>query len=119
MYFFKKKGKQYLDLTGNLILSHNNILIKARVTSAAPNGVLYPKYIMLGSHRIKATIAVLRFIWGKPNPLLPSDTDLKKPIVKVHKTTSIGVSSNIEILNQPGQDNLYNKFDSDDKDPQR
>lgn len=107
MYFFKKKGKQYLNLTGNLILSHNDILVKARLKSAGPSGILYPKYIMLGNHRIKATFAVLRFIWGKPNPLLPSDTHLNPPIKKALKVKTG------KVIDRSGQDNLYNKFTTD------
>lgn len=84
MYFFKKQGRQYLDLTGNLILSCNDRLIKARVTSAAPNKVLNAKYILNTGklnlrEKFKATRLALRFIWGKPQPLIESDTDLKTP----------------------------------------
>ncbi len=46
MYFFKHKGKQYLDLTGNLILSHNDHLVKARISSAAPCKVLNGRYVI-------------------------------------------------------------------------
>ena len=82
MYFFLKKGKQYLDLTGNLILSHNDKLVKARVTSAAPTKVLNARYVINSGKlnfrgKLKATLIALNFIWGKPIPLKPEDTNLK------------------------------------------
>ena len=36
MYFYMEKGKQYLDLRGDFILTHNDKLIKTRTKSAAP-----------------------------------------------------------------------------------
>lgn len=87
MYFFKNKGKQYLDLTGNLILSHNDRLVKARVKSAAPVKVLSAKYVLISTLNIKnkiiATWMVLIFIWGKSSQLIPNDTDLNLPKVKI------------------------------------
>jgi len=80
MYFFKKNGKQYLDLTGDLILSSNDKLIKARSKSAAPVKALNAKFVVncgdltfIG--KLKATILVLRFVWGKPEPLTADKTD--------------------------------------------
>lgn len=87
MYFFKKQNKQYLDLTGDLILSHNDRLIKARSTSAAPHKALNAKYVLVGDlnlkHKVIATWMVLWFIWGKSKPLVASDTKLNLPKVKV------------------------------------
>lgn len=84
MYFFKKKGKQYLDLTGDLILTCNDRLVKARSTSAAPTKILNASYITNADlnirGKLKATSLALRFIWGKPTPLKQEDTDLKKPL---------------------------------------
>lgn len=82
MYFFKKQGRQYLDLTGDLILSQNDRLVKARSTSAAPHKILSAKFVVNCGDlnlrgKLKATLLVLRFVWGKPQPLLPEDTDLK------------------------------------------
>ena len=82
MYFFKKKGRQYLDLTGNLILSHNDQLIKARVSSAAPHKALNAKFIVNAGDlnligKLKATWIALCFIWGKSTALKPEDTDIK------------------------------------------
>ena len=88
MYFFLNKGKQYLDLTGDLVLSQNDQLVKARSKSAAPVKVLNAKFVVNAGKlnfrgKLKATILVLRFVWGKPAPLLPEDTNLNKPHLKV------------------------------------
>lgn len=85
MYFFFSKGKQYLDLTGNLILSHNDRLIKVRSKSAGPYKALNGKFIVNAGDlnirgKLKATILALRFIWGKPQALKPEDTNLKTPV---------------------------------------
>ena len=74
MYFFQKRGKQHLDLRGNLILSHNDALVKARVKSSAPRYVNNAKYILdinkMGFIRkIRATFAAISFIWGKNQAL--------------------------------------------------
>lgn len=76
MYFFKHQGQQWLDLRGNLILSHNDRLVKARITSAAPKCVKNGKYIPdLKSggfwRRVRATSAAIRFIWGPSQALTP------------------------------------------------
>jgi hypothetical protein len=83
MYFFFKKGKQHLDLRGDLVLSHNNALVKARVKSAAPRIVQNATYVLnigrLGWYRkIKATGAAIRFIWG-------DDTSLRSTTIEVEK----------------------------------
>lgn len=84
MYFFKKSGRQYLDLTGNLILSHNDQLVKSRSTSARPTKILNAKFIINAGNlrirdKLKATIITLRFIWGKPDPLTIDKTNFKAP----------------------------------------
>ena len=94
MYFFKKEGKQYLDLTGDLILSSNDRLIKARSKSAAPVKALNAKFVLncgdlnlMG--KLKATILVLRFVWGKPQPLTAADTNKREPVKNpIQATTS-------------------------------
>ena len=83
-YFFLKNGKQYLDLTGDLILSHNDRLVKARSKSAAPVKVLNAKFVLNAGDlnlrgKLKATKIALKFIWGKPEPLLAEDTNFNKP----------------------------------------
>lgn len=90
MYFYKKQGKQYMDLTGNLILSSNDELIKARSKSAAPHKAFNAKFVINTGDlnrrgKLKATLLALRFIWGKPAPLREEDTDLNKPYVNPEK----------------------------------
>lgn len=74
MYFFKQGGKQYLDLRGDLVLSHNDALVKARVKSAAPRAVRNSLYVLgipaLGFWRkVRVTSVAIRFIWGKSRAL--------------------------------------------------
>ncbi len=74
MYFFFKGGKQHLDLRGDLILSHNDALVKCRVKSSAPRFVSNAKYILnikkMGFIRkIRATLEAISFIWGKNQEL--------------------------------------------------
>lgn len=73
MYFFLNKGKQVLDLRGDLILTHNDALVKGRVKSAAPSGVHNAKYVLLADlgffRKIKATGHAIGFIWGKSQAL--------------------------------------------------
>lgn len=76
MYFYKQKGKQVLDLRGNLVLSHNDALVKGRVKSAAPAAVRNPRYIVgiagFGFWRkLRATKAAIGFIWGPSMALRP------------------------------------------------
>ena len=78
MYFYKNKGKQVLDLRGNIILTHNSALVKGRVKSAAPAGVHNAKYILLAElsfrRKVEATLHAIRFIWGKSQAL---DADIE------------------------------------------
>jgi len=73
MYFYKKGGKQILDLRGDLILTHNDGLIKGRVKSAAPGSVKNATYIVARNmsfiSKIKATFHVIRFIFGSSQAL--------------------------------------------------
>ena len=74
MYFHTQKGKQRLDLRGNLILSHNTKLIKARSKSSAPRSAYNGRYIVnitrLGFVRkVRATWAAIAFIWGPSQEL--------------------------------------------------
>ena len=82
MYFFKKKGQQQLDLTGNLILSHNDRIIKARGRSAAPAGVKHGRYVLevhaLGFFsKVRLLCSVAGFIWG-PNTALTAEAINRK-----------------------------------------
>lgn len=80
MYFYKDKGKQVLDLRGDLILTHNDALVKGRVKSAAPAGVRNAKYIILAGmgflRKIKATFHAIGFIWGENQALDPDKEGL-------------------------------------------
>jgi hypothetical protein len=73
MYFHRKDGKQILDLRGDLILTHNDALVKARVKSAAPRSVRNPKYILINDltfvAKIKAVFHAARFIFGASEAL--------------------------------------------------
>ena len=74
MYFYKEKGKQILDMRGDLVLTHNNALVKGRVKSAAPSAVRNGKRIenitrMSWFRKIKATWAATAFIWGASEAL--------------------------------------------------
>lgn len=70
MYFFVKKGKQFLDLRGNLILSHNNNPVSARSKRSAPRYVKNSKFVYGIPHfsfirKIRTSWLAVRFIWGK------------------------------------------------------
>lgn len=83
MYFFKAKGRQVLDLRGNLILTFNPDLVRARVSSAAPRAVRNATYVALGARpgfraRWRATAEALRFIWGAPQPLTAQTIELEE-----------------------------------------
>lgn len=74
MYFHIRKGKQYLDLRGNLILSHNDRLVKTRVKSAGPRQVRHGRYaVNLAAagfrNRFRASLLALGFIWGPSTAL--------------------------------------------------
>ena len=76
MYFYKQKGKQILDFRGDLIVTHNDALVKARIKSAAPASIRNAKYIVNLPARsfyfkVKATFAVIGFTWGKNTALTP------------------------------------------------
>ena len=79
MYFFKKGGKQILDLRGDLILTHNDALVKGRIKSAAPSGVRNATYVenipaMGWRQKLAASRIALRFIWAKKSQALTSET---------------------------------------------
>lgn len=74
MYFFLQKGRQILDMRGDLVLTHNPRLIVGRVRSAAPRSVRNGQWVegiaaMSTWRKIKASAAALRFIWGRPQLL--------------------------------------------------
>jgi len=74
MYFYKSKGKQVLDMRGDLVLTHNDDLVRSISHSAAPRRVTNATYIksvvkLSFAKKIKATVVAARFIWGKTQEL--------------------------------------------------
>lgn len=69
MYFFKSKGKQVLDLHGDLVLTHNKALVIGRSKSAAPSEVKNGRYVLLPNltawGKFKACLIAWRFIWSR------------------------------------------------------
>lgn len=78
MYFYLDNGKQHLDLKGDLILTHNEKLIKTRVKSAAPVSAKNAQYITVKklslTQKLRATFSVIGFIWGSDQSLKREDT---------------------------------------------
>lgn len=86
MYCYLKNKKLHIDLTGNLVLSHNDAFIKARVSSAAPR-VKNGKSIFDISNlnwflKIRVTIAAIKFIWGPSTALTVESIQALKPFEK-------------------------------------
>jgi hypothetical protein len=86
MYFFKHKGKQFVDFRGNLILSHNPVLVRARSRNNAPryakNAHYVPDIPKLNFFRkIQALWLAFRFIFGKSQridtEIIDKENDLK------------------------------------------
>jgi len=80
MYFHTTKGKQHLNLKGDLILTHNPSVVMARNKSAAPRYVRNGKYIQaiatMGAWgRLKATMHAIRFIWGADQSLTTEEQE--------------------------------------------
>lgn len=78
MYFYRSKGKQVLDMRGDLVLTHNDALVKGRVKSAAPAGVHNAMYIenlpaMGFRGKLAATRIALAFIWSGRSQALDAD----------------------------------------------
>ena len=69
-----------LDMRGDLVITHNNGLVMARVSSAAPRYVKNAKYIELRKlsffQKIKASFIVIGFIWGENQELIPDNEGL-------------------------------------------
>ena len=79
MYFYNQKGRQVLDLRGDLVLTHNPALVVGRVKSAAPSAVRNARYIcgiptMGVVRKVRASWAALRFIWGPSQALKEEPT---------------------------------------------
>lgn len=76
MYFFKEKGRQVLDMRGDLLLTHNTAPIVARIGSAAPSAVRNGQWAdnitrMTCWQKLRLSLRVLRFIWGRSQELTP------------------------------------------------
>lgn len=86
MYFFKKKGKQYLDLTGDLVITHNTDPLKTRSKSAAPAGIRGGRYIALHGkgffRKVFIMFWVAAFVWRSDAELIPEKTALNEPFRK-------------------------------------
>lgn len=79
MYFYNQRGRQVLDLRGDLVLTHNPALVVGRVKSAAPSAVRNARYIcaipsMGVVRKMRASWAALRFIWGPSQALKEEPT---------------------------------------------
>ena len=75
MYFYKRNGKQCLDFRGDLILTHNDAIVKARIKSAAPAVVRNATYVenipaMGFRAKLKVSRVALGFIWGRSQALM-------------------------------------------------
>lgn len=75
MYFFLEKGKQVLDMRGDLVLTHNPALVVGRIKSAAPRAVRNARYIedvrgLTFWGKLRASRAALRFIWTRKSEAL-------------------------------------------------
>ena len=66
MLFSKHKGKQHLNMHGNLVLTKNEKLVTVTAPSAMPALIQGGDhaYIRKGN-RLRATITALNFIWSK------------------------------------------------------
>jgi len=70
MHFHKKKGKQILNLQGDLILTKRDDLVTSVAPSAAPNRVQCAYYVkglakMGFAGKLRATGRAISFIWSK------------------------------------------------------
>lgn len=71
MHFYRKKGQQVLDLSGDLILTDRSDLVTCKNKSAGPRHIINPLYVLRSRQsfrsKCRATWAVLKYIWrGKP-----------------------------------------------------
>lgn len=63
MRFYKRKGKQHLDMTGDLVLTRNKDLCSCSSRSAMPHSVKGGYLLDVSKHRLTATWLAVRFIW--------------------------------------------------------
>jgi hypothetical protein len=83
MYFYKSKGKQILDLTGDIVLTHNSDPLKTRAKSCAPAAIRGGQYIKLHNvgfwRRVYIMIYVAAWVWRSSLELTEDKTALNKP----------------------------------------
>lgn len=87
MYFYLKNGKQHLDMQGDFVISHNNVLVKARIGSAAPRFVHNVNQVLNVSkltfiNKLITTIRIIMFVWGADKALTPQMTRKNNPVRK-------------------------------------
>jgi len=74
MHFYKKQGKQFLNMQGDLILTHNLDVVSAFPKSAGPTNVSNVRFIpnvkaLSFFDKLKAVFIVARFVFGKDRAL--------------------------------------------------
>ena len=69
MMFYKKNGKQILDMRHDLVLTRQSELIEANAKSCAPRRVVFARHVpnigklgFLG--KLSASWSAIRFIWS-------------------------------------------------------
>lgn len=86
MYFFKQNGKQILDLTGDVVITHNDEPIKARTKSAGPSAIKNHVFIKLHNasffKKVFYTFYLATYVWRKNQELTADKTNLNKPLIK-------------------------------------
>ena len=66
MVFKKVKGKQHLNVHGNLVLTKNAQLVTVTVPSAMPAVIQGGEHAFVRKgNRLRATLTALNFIWSK------------------------------------------------------
>ena len=81
MFFVFAKGKRFLNLKGNLILTHNARLVRGNNKKATPQSIAGGLFLQILPDsgfrlRCRATWAAFAFIWGDTEALDP-DTDIQ------------------------------------------
>ena len=72
MRFYRKRGKQILDLRDDFILTRQSDLVEAQAKSNAPRLVRFARYVPnIGKQSVRAKIRTswraLQFIWTEGN----------------------------------------------------
>lgn len=68
MRFYRKKRKQILDLTGDFVMTHNDVIVTGVCKSASPGHVVIGSdtHMIRGNlwQRLKITGSAISYIWG-------------------------------------------------------